>query len=599
MPETTEITQQAAVKKTMPHVPKFIRDFSKENSQEERNMFAQEIREKRAEYFTRKNVLGEQKKEIGGKKDTIQELKDQKDREREDLFETITELSDKWPMRTLRSMKLRKMRKELRDDDMEFMRLSRELGDLKREEDYVTQQLEIKGVNAELGEARELLDKFYESQKDAWNKTPYDLAEMQRILTPEHLSSLPMEDYVALLKRFPSYMVTHVTRQGLRDHWGHGFHTAGLGEYHNGFLDILKEGKISSVVGAAYKDGMKQEAVGKLFGLDRCKTKKEALDMLQKHMKNSGAGGSQDVGSVHTAIEWVADFYYGGESGNEIFFTFPSAFIGANYYTRGNLYDESTHDGSNDTWIWTEPDKGLPINAGITFIPEAAQVDPKTGSRYELDENLKPVVDTHRITGLKTLLGNADFIKALEHISEIRRSVPYGYQRNSELENQVEVMRDQFGIEDLPLLKGIAFGNTSTGSASALIFAANFELKEKDELEMGYYIKRGGIEAPIKSFLQELQLLYKLTPNPISSKEYWEEFFSKNPEMKPNKIAYYNGSPELAFSMWRGEKGLGNFPSLEHEKYAVTDKKKVEKGQAEFEALALNAIDAMFPPEAS
>jgi len=594
MPETQEITQQAVVKKAKPHVPKFIRDFSKENSQEERNLLAQEIREKRAKYFTRKRGLGDQKQEVSGKKDAVQELKEEKDKERQDLFETITELSDKWPMRTLRMMKLKKMRKELRDDDMEFIRISRELGDLKREEDYVTQQLEIKGVNAELGEARELLDKFYEGQKDVWNKTPYDLAEMQRVLTPEHLSSLSMENYVALLKRFPSYMVTHVTRQGVRDHFGHGWHTGGIGEYTDGFKEILKEGKISSAIGAALKDGMTQEALGKLFGLDKYKTKNEALEALERHMNNEVAGGNQDVSSVHTAVEWVADFYYGGESGNEIFFTFPSAFIGANYYTRGNLYHESTHDGSNDTWIWTEPDKGLPVNAGITFIPETAQVDPKTGSRYELDENLKPVIDTERITGLKDLLGNADFIKALKQVSEIQRSVPYGYQRNSALENQVDVMRDQFGIEDLPLLRGIVFGNTSTGSASALIFAANFEMKDKDEVEMGYYVKRGGVEAPIKSFLQELQLLYKLTPNPIISKEYWEEFFSKNPEMKPNKIAYYKGSPELAFSMWRGNQGLSNFPSLEHEKYSVTDKARVEKGQAEFEALALNTIEAMF-----
>ena len=98
---------------------------------------------------------------------------------------------------------------------------------------------------------------------------------------------------------------------------------------------------------------------------------------------------------MHLAVEDVADSFYGSERNNEVFFAFPSALIASQYEFAGNLaeveMDGYTDSYNNDQYVFPDIEKGLSIDAGIAFIPKDAKVDFKTGSKYELDENKKPV----------------------------------------------------------------------------------------------------------------------------------------------------------------------------------------------------------------
>jgi hypothetical protein len=154
---------------------------------------------------------------------------------------------------------------------------------------------------------------------------------------------LSLEEYVLLLKRFPKEMVTHVTRQGIRDHLGHMFHNAGQGEYIGSFMSMLEEKKLLSSLGACLANKEQKQAITKYLSLDFWKTKQEALDYLHSYF-----GGEEssypDKNAIHFATEDVADAYYGGEKGNEIFVAYPSALIASEYYFKGRLKDGGGSD---------------------------------------------------------------------------------------------------------------------------------------------------------------------------------------------------------------------------------------------------------------
>lgn len=583
-----------------PHIqkqPAFIRDFSKEQFPQERKAAAGEIRARRKEYFDNKKNAPAEQTEV---RDNVQEAIQKKDEQYErlrNLQATITNVSDSWVSRTLRQSTLRQLKGNLQDSDVVYRQTLKDLTDLVKEDERITRELGREGVDAQLGEARGMLNKFYERQKEEWSKTPYDVAEMKSLLTPEHLASLSLPDYIALLKRFPSYMITHVTRQGVRDHTGHSGHTGGIWEYSDGFMKILQDGRLDSAVGTAFRDGMSKEAVAEFFGLDRFKTREEAMQAVENQLTNPLSGGYPDRRAVHFAAEWVADYYYGSETGNEIFFAFPSVAIGANFYSKGNLFHKNeTNGGWDDTWIWNTNDTGIPVNMAIAFIPGEAQVDPKTGSKYELDENKKTVVNHARFNTLKSLMQKDNFVDALKEIGRINKDVR-GQEKDLALKNLKEAMKANFGIEDDELLQALLFAEKSISSPDNLVWASRSEHADP-ELNPRWiqtFNETGGMDASIKNYLQNARLLFQLARNPISSKDFWENYFRENPSIKPNKIVYYGGDPARTFDFWRKRVGLTNFPELNHEEYARGSTNFSEETEA-LRRAALETVEMILPP---
>ena len=378
----------------MENQPQFIREFSKKNSQEDRNLIAAEIKQKRQDNFSAKGEMSEREKALQEKMRNIKKLES-----------GVEELSSSGLAKLMNYFHLRKLQSQLGAEGSS-------LDELRKDE----------MVPPDMEEPKKMLDNFYREQKKKWENCPYSKEDIDNNFSEEHLSSLSVDDYALLMQRFPQEMVAHVTRQGIRDHTGHVHHTAGEGEYADGFMKILKDGRLRSPMGVHLIEGVKEDTVADYLELERFKTEEEARDYLDKIVdpqKQADAGSYADRMAVHFATEEVADVFYGSEKGNEIFIAYPSAHVASQYHFDGQL-EESGGGYWNDQWVWANEEKGMNLNAGLVFIPKEAMIDPETGSRYELDGNGRPIVDDKNISKIVEVL-NSPEIK--ESLADMERSL--------------------------------------------------------------------------------------------------------------------------------------------------------------------------------
>ncbi len=242
-------------------------------------------------------------------------------------------------------------------------------------------------------EVREHVDEQFAQHEAAvmerWELTPYAEADIKKYFSEEYLAKLSIEDYALLLRRFPGELVTHVTRQGVRDRISHH---SGAGGFYNGFEQTMRAGRLQSVVGRAVTQEMKEAAIVSEIKDIGLTTKEAAFSWVQNVVNPEGQGKPgvySDINSVHFAANEVADSYYGAEQGNEIFFVFPAMFIATAYHHSGGLAD-SGGGYWNDLWVWDQENRGINVDAGVVFIPADARVDPHTGSRYLVDAEKNP-----------------------------------------------------------------------------------------------------------------------------------------------------------------------------------------------------------------
>jgi hypothetical protein len=316
--------------------PQFIREFSKENTSLERLALAAQIKEKRREHFTEKASRAERETRLEA---GLRELAD--------IETAFQQIPDNWFGRVINYRRLRDLRIRYMDQEAINLQIQAELSSIA----FTDRRLTAEGMPvSKLDQAKEMVNKFYEREKDKWADTEYTKEDVEQLFSDEHLSTLSTEDYITLLRRFPSDMVTHVTRQGIRDHFGIEEHSAGVGQFRDGFKKILADGRIRSILGAYTKDGVSQEAILKL------------LEDLTASSGNPGQPRTiiQDIidgpsmidpapysnrSAVHVAAGIVADATYGAESGNEIFFAFPTAFIAAHSFYGGRSRLSEDHVG--------------------------------------------------------------------------------------------------------------------------------------------------------------------------------------------------------------------------------------------------------------
>lgn len=529
--------------------PKFIKEFSKEESTEERQEIAQEIRAKRAEYFGKKETPDIEK--ISGTKESrierqtkLRESIGERDAElaeqlksMQELGNKIEELSSSGLSKLLHYFKLKKTRADIAVGEQSYEELKKQQETAVSEEEIQTAEVE---TPPELQEAKEMVDNFYKEQKKKWTKSEYTKEDITKNFSEEHLASLSLDDYVTLLKRFPSEMVTHVTRQGVRDHTKILEHQTGIGNYHDGFMKILEDGRLRSTLGINLIEGVKKDAVAKVLQLDRFQSKEEAIKYLED-LTNKELGFDNkyaDRMAIHLATGEVADAFYGAETGNEIFIAFPSAHVASQYYFSGQL-TKRDWGAWNDQWVWANEERGMDLDVGIVFIPEETRVDSKNGSRYELNEDRSPIINYQYIDLVTKIADDHGFQKIIQKANEVRLNFHNKGRRSEQTKNLSDMLKpfykqleDEFGVTDQ-------------------------RLKESLLDDLNFYILKNKSENFAEKILKDQGILYREAEKTISAKEFWENYFKKHPDQRLSKVVYYKGGdPTVALQQWKGTHGL-------------------------------------------
>lgn len=437
-----------------------------------------------------------------------------------------------------------------------------------------------------------IVQSVYQRLAEAYRAIPMSEQEIEHELDSEKLSQMSLKEYVELLRRLPPRFFTHVTRQGIRDHASH--HYGRMGEFHHGFEGILKNGALDSIYDQALADGITHETVkevlrGSEITPEHFPTKQQALSQLESMLTRSAVAPASsefaDRKAVHAALEVVADDYYGGERGNEIFMVWPAAFVAKEYHigtqrmnVPENFAPDEVHKTSqfNDYWLLKKDEKrgSLPIDAGIVFLPAKAEVNPTTGSRYEVDPEGKPLKNP-QVDNLLNLLRSAEFadigdaftafiyaqdkLKQHEQDAEAeKRQHHYLTTRTEERLQESRKERDhvqhaqdtykqlcqKYAIDD-PRIRNLANGGWTVAQHlnGLRAFAGKPSLTEMDAIDL-------------ENRLSHLGIQYKLAEHTESSRDYWERYFVATGK-RPSKIVYYEGTnPTAAFSTFKEATGI-------------------------------------------
>lgn len=584
---TSNVSKSTQKEKPESDIPKFVKEFSRESNTDERNSLAEKIRAERQKYFQERQKQNELEKQI-------KQFHTQLDAYNNDSF--LQKAKNYLKMRTIKeSLGVAQVRKAETDTSVASRDPNRS--------------------------SQDAIEVFYENEKQRWAHSEYGKEDIAKLFTEEHLSSLSIEDYALLMKRFPSEMVTHVTRQGIRDHTGMWEHTAGKGAFHNGFEKMLDDGALKSPLAIKFAENGKEEAILGLLSSrmgELPKSREEALARLDSFM-SGGQGSYADRAAVHFAAEEVADHFYGSEKGNEIFVAYPSAFIGSQYhFSHGDIAPEKIGDQHNDAWVLSQEDHGINLNAGLVFIPKDARVDPKNGSRYEIGLDNKPVKNVALFESLKQLTSSPEMPAYMEQIQGQlgKLSISEKLPPPSTWENELEKQWTQENYSNPDVLKNLIPARDKikeiTGISDDRVLEQLFRYDTAFRLE-GANARRdekereGDIGRAIDGILEESGTRFAEAKNTVSSEEYWNTHFSAHPDKKPSKIVFYSGDdPTKAMYEWKRSHGL-NKQSADTsagfaERKALTAEAEVgaiTERANRFENLARAVIDKKFPDEDS
>lgn len=493
---------------SVPQIKKDLFDpktISKNNDQEGRDKLAAELREKRRE----------------------------SDALHQDMANTQTELDDR------QSNLLVKLKTKLNIPDKQ------------------TQELEVvkleQGLKDEnLPDTRKMVDAYYEKVAE----TPLTNQEKRDLLKPEVLAQLSTDEYIALWKRLNPHFLTHVTRQGFRDHNAMLYHSAGLQEFHDGLLNIVKDEK--QLRPPLVLGGLKarDEVSVKMFLSEwalQAENEEEATKRFDSQLHESLASAPKypDKTAVHFAAQLVADDHYGGEKRNEAFFAFPSDVIASQYNFAFNGRDKDfihpqNETNWNDVFIWPnkENGNGISVDSGLVFLPEFTPVDPTTGSKYAseikmIDGREKRVMTEDKdltekfITWANSLDENSDVIKRRRELSE---------ERDYFKQQGMNSSYDSFCLQEIEQLG----------------FSEDAALQLIDSFQSKIYMKTIGGGANFEELIKGSSARFKRAENTVTAKEYWEDYFSKNPELRPKHIIYYDGDPTNAVYKFQQENNIGS-----------------------------------------
>lgn len=192
--------------------------------------------------------------------------------------------------------------------------------------------IDLKEQQAKIPDPREMLEAYYEKMKTQ----PLTNKEKRELLVPEILANLTTDEYIALWRRLNPYFLSHVTRQGFRDHNAMVYHSGGLQDFHNGFVEVVEDEKIIrppfALRGLKTRDQASIQAYLDDWVLKAANQEEaqERFDALL-HRTIAQAPNYPDKTAVHFAAQVVASDYYGGENDNEVLFLYPTDVIASQY----------------------------------------------------------------------------------------------------------------------------------------------------------------------------------------------------------------------------------------------------------------------------
>lgn len=450
--------------------------------------------------------------------------------------------------------RVRDLSKRIEDISLVGENLSAEVSQLKSNlEEMISRQ-------KELPSSKELLDAYYEQVEN----TPLTNEEKRRLLKPEVLSELSMEEYVLLWKRLNPYFCSHVTRQGFRDHSGMMWHSSGLLDFHGGFESVLQDELLLrpplAVRGLKHRDMESVEAWMDSWVL-QAEDKNSALDRLDRSLHATlGAPAYPDMTSVHFATQIVADSHYGGEKNNEVFFIYPTDFLASQFDfafhgDQKNFKEPQNEISWNDVFVWSSSveNPGVSINAGVVFLPRSTLVDRYTGSKYSSEILIENGVEKRVMTEDPVLIekfkswgdailndSNSDIVKEFHTYNENRNYYSREWMRDSLLSNI-----------SLGLLS-LGFSNDAAETLSVEILSKLYSKNDFDAESLQDLIRKSGAN-------------WQRAKDTVTAKEYWEDFFAKNPGIKPKHVVYYDGSPTSAVYKFQQENGIGGADTSKEE----------------------------------
>lgn len=481
------------------------RTISKNNDQEGRDKLASQLREKRQE------------------RDTLHQ----------DIATTQTELDDR------QSNLLVKLKTKLNIPDKQVQELE-------------AKKLEQGIKDENLPDTRKMVEAYYEKVAE----TPLTNQEKRDLLKPEVLAELSTEEYIALWKRLNPHFLTHVTRQGFRDHNAMFYHSAGLQEFHNGFINVVKDEQQLRPPLALGGLKNRDEVSVKMFLSEwvlQAESEEEAMKRFDNllHWSLASAPTYPDKTAVHFATQLVANEYYGGESNNEVVFVYPSDVLASQHSFSFNGWEKDfTHPQSetkwNDVFIWPNQieDPGITINAGVVFLPEKTQVDPNTGSKYSSEiktidgkEQRVMVEDAQLIEKYK------EWARGLNEEHEIIQFARRYYnERNYDRQQSMGREFDRLSLQEMIKL---GFDQDS----------ANAILRSLTQTMMYWNVDIP--ESKLLEIVDGSSAKFKRAENTISAKEYWDRYFAEHPDLKPKHVVYYDGDPTTAIYQFQRENGIG------------------------------------------
>ncbi len=498
----------------------------------------------------------------------------------------LDELSKSWFSRVWHHGEQQRLRQEIQGLFETEAGLEGQRQQLSREREEKSAALsELTSAQEQAAKPQDMMTDYYQQERARWQNIDVDWEAVDTNFTAEHLSTLDLESYVDLLRRFPSEMVTHVSRRGVRDHFDR-FHQGGLFEYHNGFDQVLESKRLKSGIGVKLDQANADAYIAKEIGLDGTQTAEEAHAKIDEVSGETGWNSFADHSAVHFAAEQVADSAYGTERGNEVFIVFPSALIAAEYQFGGyhgqGLTEASEDSDRNDLWVWGKEQEGVPIDAGIVFLPADARVDARTGSRYALSEEYQPMPDTTLMAAVDTAIDSEAFQGALDWLrtEENRiRDLPWEQRKNEQdaLDARYRAYLKEHISPDERLTDVLA-------EKGQFLFSAR--QNRPDE----YPHERNETMQGLGHSLAEAQ-------ETIPSQTYWERYFQDHPDRKPSKVVFYTGDPSEALRAWKEQNGLtkksADTPGLRYDDRRV-DSTDASPTKSRFQSLAREVVDRHF-----
>lgn len=257
-----------------------------------------------------------------------------------------------------------------------------------------------------------------------------------------------------------------------------------------------------------------------------------------------------DETAVHFAAQIVADSYYGGESGNEVFFIYPSDVLASQHAFAFNGWGKDfTRSQSetkwNDVFVWpySVDNPGIPIDAGMVFLPESTPVDPETGSKYASEIKTVDGEEKRVMVEDTVLVGSfVEWGKKLDDQSPLRRAFS-AYKEENNYHRQEDLKENCFAALAQEL-HGLGFNiDASVSLASKLISETFWRNSFSDEV--------------LQDAVKDSGAHWKRAENTIPAKEYWGKFFAQNPHLRPKHIQYYDGDPTTAVLKFQQQNNIG------------------------------------------